>query len=97
MFYQNVLCKIIGATYNKRPLKHCNSNKYLKSATYSQAMSACNADFNCRGIYDDGCNSNGEFFLCPMSAVLETHHVGISKETISYFGEDCVYEKGNLR
>merc|ERR1719367_2437229 len=70
-----------GSGFTKLTLKHCNQDKYGTFSTLSAAQSACSADSNCKGVYDPGCNDQGSFFLCPMSA------------TYSASSASCVYEK----
>ena len=41
--------------------------------TYEAAKRACDNDYNCQFITDEGCDGNGPFFLCSLMAQLFEH------------------------
>ena len=71
------------ASFKKRQLKHCDplKDKYGKFPTLKSAQSACISDTNCNAVYDEHCDSEGEFYLCPTTASLQSSQ------------HSCVYEK----
>ena len=46
-----------------------------------EAQLECTADNDCQGVYDGGCDSSGPYYLCSLSAQLESS------------GSSCVYTK----
>jgi len=68
--------------YTKLSLKHCYPNKYGSYSSLQSAVTACSADRNCQGVYDQGCETGaGNIYLCSTSA---TH---TSSEG------SCIYQK----
>jgi len=64
-----VLSVFLGDTeaqsYKKLEKKHCYYDKYGSYETLDEAIVACNSDKNCSKVYDDGCDNEGPFALCP--------------------------------
>jgi len=56
------------ATYTKVSKKHCSRQKLITAGkaprTLKQAQALCDAENNCGGIYDAGCDGKGTYFLC---------------------------------
>ena len=55
-----------AAGWQKLPLKHCAYSKASRAAFISEAAAemACGAMPECTAIYDEGCDSAGDWFLC---------------------------------
>ena len=71
-------------SFRKRDLKHCDplKDKYGNFPTLKSAQSACLSDINCNAVYDEHCDNEGEFYLCPTTTSLQSSQ------------HSCVYEKG---
>ena len=71
-------------SFKKRELKHCDplKDKYGNFPTLKSAQLACISDTNCNAVYDEHCDNEGEFFLCPTTTSLQSSQ------------HSCVYEKG---
>ena len=75
---------VTGVLFKKRELNHCDplKDKYGNFPTLKSAQLACISDTNCNAVYDEHCDNEGEFFLCPTTTSLQSSQ------------HSCVYEKG---
>ena len=64
--------------------RHCFSHKYGIYATLEDSKLACFKDANCLGVYDNDCDKQPPFGLCPTSYDYED-----SKD----LPVSCVYDK----
>ena len=71
-------------SFDTRTLTNCDplKDKYGNFPTLKSAQSACLSDINCNAVYDEHCNNEGEFYLCPTTTSLQSSQ------------HSCVYEKG---
>ena len=69
--------------------KHCFLHQYGNYATLENSKQACIQDDNCLGVYDNDCDNEPPFTLCPTS---KTDYDDSNHSPLS-----CVYNKlGNL-
>ena len=81
--YKNIYL-VSDMSFRKRDLKHCDplKDKYGNFPTLKSAQSACLSDINCNAVYDEHCDNEGEFYLCPTTTSLQSSQ------------HSCVYDKG---
>ena len=60
-----IFVSVLAQSYKKLEKKHCYYDKYGSYETLDEAIVACNSDKNCSKVYDDGCDNEGPFALCP--------------------------------
>ena len=79
-----IYCLVTDVSFRKRELKHCDplKDKYGNFPTLKSAQSACLSDINCNAVYDEHCDNEGEFYLCPTTTSLQSSQ------------HSCVYDKG---
>ena len=51
--------------YTKLIGKSCYPERYGSHLTLEAAKGHCTTDPDCRGIYDNRCDSKGKYYLCP--------------------------------
>ena len=69
--------------YEKITKKHCGNDKYGEYKTLAEAQNACAADYNCQGVFDQGCDGGktDNFWLCPRNVLY------------SNSGFSCIYQR----
>ena len=68
--------------YEKQPMTKCEiTGRYGYPSNFLLAKQACDSDRRCRGVYDNLCDDEDAFRLCPWSGYMETS------------SSSCVYEK----
>ena len=60
---------------------HCFDERYGSYKSLEEALLVCAADKNCGKVYDQGCNNEDDYALCPFK----------SKELVSTVS--CMYAK----
>ena len=69
--------------YTKLSRNHCFKNRYKAFPNIEAAKKSCSEDSNCKGFYDQECDSGyDDIYLCPDAVTYEKSHCG-----------SCVYEK----
>ena len=70
-------------SFDTHTLTNCDplKDKYGNYFSLKSAKSACSVDINCKAVYDEHCDNEGTFYLCPATATLESSQ------------HSCVYEK----
>ena len=81
MFWYNFVTDV---SFEKQTLTNCDPlrDKYGYYSSLKSAQSACSLDIDCKAVYDEHCDNEGEFYLCPTTTSLQSSQ------------HSCVYEKG---
>eukprot|EP01045_Picozoa_sp_COSAG04_P027025 COSAG04_NODE_3876_length_2456_cov_2.353415_1_plen_584_part_10 len=93
--YQILIRRPFGvgsSRWHRRSNEHCFNARYGSYSTRVEAAVACAADSGCYGVYDQSCDGNGTFHLCP-SSTLESSAMGscvyVMPRAVGEFCLDC--------
>ena len=54
--------------FAKTVSRHCFDDKYGEYTTLEEAKFACASDEKCEKVYDQGCDDEGAYTLCPWNS-----------------------------